>query len=251
MDSISRNWRIAAAPALIVATWAWFEAAASGQVVAFQPQISAILNGSAMQVTPVVSADRRYVRVSVNAYFNTVNGFTTYTAPLGAVSGGGIGGGGIGGGGGGQGGLGGGLGGIGGGGGGVGGNGGLAGMGGPIGGMGMGGSILPANGFAASGTYLAGDFTPRAAAAVGMGSGATNDPFGPAGVIPMRAAVPGEGPADPAMAEQSDRPDPFGFAGVPDEPSVRASGAGRSGSGRRATARKAPRRPSTPAKRRR
>jgi hypothetical protein len=68
-----------------------------------------------MTVTPAVSADRRYVRLSVDAYFNVVNGFSSFTTPLGAVSGsggGGLGGGGMGGG---LGGMGGGLGGVGGG----------------------------------------------------------------------------------------------------------------------------------------
>jgi hypothetical protein len=51
-----------------------------------------------MTVTPAVSADRRYVRLNVNAYFNAINGFTNFTTPLGAVSGGGAAGGGAGGG---------------------------------------------------------------------------------------------------------------------------------------------------------
>ena len=55
-----------------------------------------------MTVTPVVSADRRYVRLSVNAFFNDFNGFTTFSFPGGAVSGGGFGGFGGGGGGGGN-----------------------------------------------------------------------------------------------------------------------------------------------------
>ena len=46
-----------------------------------------------MTVTPVVSPDRRYVRLTVNAYFNAINGFTNFTTPLGAVGGGGGGGG--------------------------------------------------------------------------------------------------------------------------------------------------------------
>ena len=88
---------------------------------AFTPNIGIAANGETMTVTPAVTADRRYVRLSVNAFFNTVNGFTPFTTPLGAVGGvgaggGGLGGGGLGGlGGGGLGGLGGGLGGVGGG----------------------------------------------------------------------------------------------------------------------------------------
>jgi hypothetical protein len=84
--------------------------------VAFEPIIGSAPTGETMTVTPAVSADRRYVRLSVNGFFNTVNGFTSFTTPLGAVggvgaSGGGLGGGGLGGG---LGGLGGGLGGVGG-----------------------------------------------------------------------------------------------------------------------------------------
>ena len=44
-----------------------------------------------MTVTPVVSADRRYVRVSVNAFFNDLNGFSTFSFPGAAVAGGGAG----------------------------------------------------------------------------------------------------------------------------------------------------------------
>jgi hypothetical protein len=84
--------------------------------VAFDPIIGSAPTGETMTVTPAVSADRRYVRLSVNPFFNTVNGFTAFNTPLGAVggvgaSGGGLGGGGLGGG---LGGLGGGLGGVGG-----------------------------------------------------------------------------------------------------------------------------------------
>lgn len=83
--------------------------------VAFDPIVGAAPTGETMTVTPAVSADRRYVRLSVNAFFNTVNGFSSFTTPLGAVGGVGSGGGGLGGGaGGGLGGLGGGLGGVGG-----------------------------------------------------------------------------------------------------------------------------------------
>ena len=85
-----------------------------GQAVAFTPNIAAAPTGQTMTVTPVVTPDRRYVRLSVNPFFNVINGFSSFTTPLGAVSGaGGVGGGG---GGGGLGGLGGGgLGGVGGG----------------------------------------------------------------------------------------------------------------------------------------
>jgi hypothetical protein len=71
-----------------------------------------------------------------------------------------------------------------------------------------------------------------------MGSGGAIDPFGQSGVIPMRAAVPNESQADF-----------FGFADVPEGPSVRASG--RTAAARRQAARKSTRRPTTTAKRRR
>ena len=82
MTTIVGKWRAAAAW-----PWSWRQRSgparsARSQVVAYQPQVASILNGAALQVTPVVSADRRYVRMTLNPYFNTVNGFTTYTAPL-------------------------------------------------------------------------------------------------------------------------------------------------------------------------
>lgn len=245
MTPIGRKWK-AAAMGLVVAGGAWFNDAARGQsAVAYTPQVSGILNGAAMQVTPVVSADRRYVRVSVNAYFNTVNGFSTYSAPLGAVSGGGSGS--IGGGGGG--GLGGGLGGLGGGGGagaagggGVGAGGGFAGMNGPIGGMGMSGPTGPMMGYAQTGNYLAGDFPP-AAAAMGMGGDGGNDPFGRTGVIPMQAGPPIGAPGD--AAANAAAADPFGFEAVPNIDSMRP--AKRAAASRKKAVRRSSRRPKTTA----
>jgi hypothetical protein len=60
---------------------------ARGQAIAFEPVIGQALTGSTLGITPVVSADRRYVRLSVNPSFNVLNGFTTIGIP-GAVSGG-------------------------------------------------------------------------------------------------------------------------------------------------------------------
>jgi hypothetical protein len=60
---------------------------ARGQAIAYQPVIGLAPTGSTLTVTPVVSADRRYVRLSVNPYFNVLNGFSTFGIP-GAVSGG-------------------------------------------------------------------------------------------------------------------------------------------------------------------
>jgi hypothetical protein len=57
--------------------------------IAYVPEVGFIPTGATMTVTPVVSADRRYVRVSVNAFFNDLNGFSTFSFPGAAVSGGG------------------------------------------------------------------------------------------------------------------------------------------------------------------
>ena len=97
-------------------------ATSKAQAVAFMPGIGSFPNGAMMSATPVVSADRRYVRLTVNPQFTVLQGFDSYSVP-GAVTGGG------------QTGIGG-LGGIGGagggGGGGIGGGVGFAGMNGPI-----------------------------------------------------------------------------------------------------------------------
>jgi hypothetical protein len=55
--------------------------------IAFVPGIGFIPSGATMTVTPAVSADRRYVRLSVQPFFNSLNGFTNFSIP-GAVSGG-------------------------------------------------------------------------------------------------------------------------------------------------------------------
>jgi hypothetical protein len=67
---------------------------ARGQV-AFQPVVGSFPNGVSMSVTPVVSLDRRYVRLGVVPQFTALEGFDTYLVP-GAVGGGGVGGGGMG-----------------------------------------------------------------------------------------------------------------------------------------------------------
>ncbi|WP_435007840.1 hypothetical protein P12x_005105 [Tundrisphaera lichenicola] len=60
---------------------------AEAQVVGFSPTIGNLPDGVGLGVTPVVSADRRYVRLSVGAGFQTVDGFQTLGVP-GAVGGG-------------------------------------------------------------------------------------------------------------------------------------------------------------------
>jgi hypothetical protein len=69
---------------------------ANAQGVGFTPGISTIPDGVSLNVTPVVSADRRYVRLSLAPQFQTVNGFSNFPIPA-AIAGGGNGGGGLGG----------------------------------------------------------------------------------------------------------------------------------------------------------
>ena len=64
---------------------------ASAQAVAFQPGVASFPNGVSMSVAPVVSADRRYVRLGVTPYFTGLQGFDTFPVPA-AVGGGGFGG---------------------------------------------------------------------------------------------------------------------------------------------------------------
>ena len=47
-----------------------FNLSGAGQAIAFEPQVSPFFSGPFIGVTPVVSADRRYVRLSMNASFN-------------------------------------------------------------------------------------------------------------------------------------------------------------------------------------
>ncbi len=55
--------------------------------IAYTPEIGAIPSGVTMTITPAVSADRRYVRLSVNAFFNDLNNIQTFSFPGGAVGG--------------------------------------------------------------------------------------------------------------------------------------------------------------------
>jgi hypothetical protein len=63
---------------------------ALGQAIGFQPIPAPLPSGAMLDVTPAVSADRRYVRLGINVSFNEISGFTTYSVPA-AVSGGGAG----------------------------------------------------------------------------------------------------------------------------------------------------------------
>jgi hypothetical protein len=71
------------------------EAARAQGAVAFAPVVVPFPNGISMGVTPVVSADRRYVRLGVQPQFVALTGIETYTIP--AAVRGGVGNGGIGG----------------------------------------------------------------------------------------------------------------------------------------------------------
>ena len=44
---------------------------------AFNPTVSSLPDGVGLSVTPAVTADRRYVRLSINAGFQTIDGFRT------------------------------------------------------------------------------------------------------------------------------------------------------------------------------
>jgi hypothetical protein len=61
---------------------------AHGQAVGFAPIPAPLPSGVILDITPSVSADRRYVRLNVGASFNDILGFTTYSVPA-AVGGGG------------------------------------------------------------------------------------------------------------------------------------------------------------------
>jgi hypothetical protein len=89
-----------AASALLAALLMMTPGRAEAQAVAFYPNVGSVPDGVNLSVVPVVTADRRYVRLALNANFSTINGFNSFPVP-GAVSGGGSGGtGGLGGGGG-------------------------------------------------------------------------------------------------------------------------------------------------------
>ncbi len=60
---------------------------ARAQAVAFQPVVGSFPQGATMSATPVVSADRRYVRLTLNPQFTGLEGFDNYAVPA-AVSGG-------------------------------------------------------------------------------------------------------------------------------------------------------------------
>jgi hypothetical protein len=191
MTMIARNWRASAALGLLVASGSWFGTEARAQI-AYTPIVSSILNGAALTAQPIVSADRRYVRLTLTPYFNTVNGFTTYSAPIGAVGGG----------------FGGGFGGFG---------GGFAGFGG-----GVAGPTVTTAAYRDTGTYAAGNYPPPAARQR-IGTDTATDPFGQEEVAPMRDGMADRSPAAPAKARAWDKVNPSVLVGAGDQPSVRPS----------------------------
>jgi hypothetical protein len=226
MAGISRTIRIAFVLGLLLTSGRCYESVAWGQAaVAFQPTIGFVPDGVILNVTPAVSADRRYVRLSVNPYFNTINGFTTYSSPLAAVGGVGFAGmNGV---------MGGGGAGVGGGGAGIGGGGGAGGVG-----FGMGGgAAYGQSGRAYTGTYTAGDY-PFSAGGIARGFGrdgfpADEDAFDQESAAANPGRDDGFGGAGPARA---DRP---AVSKAAQAQSVRATP--RSKTARRQAARKATR----------
>lgn len=244
MTGIKRIRRFAAVGVVAASAWAWGtvrSAHAQGGAIAYEPVVNWYLNGAALTATPVVSADRRYVRMTLNPYFNTVNGFTTYSAQVGAVSGGGV--------------VGGGAGGFGGGG--AGGAGGLAGMNGAVGGMngpigGGGAAGFPTGPPLAinNASYLAGDFATQVSRPAGGFVGGP-DPFDQAaGSAAGNVAPPGRrfpGQAAVAGVQMRTAPSEFpDFAGNPENP---APGRSRATTSRRKATRKSTRRPAATARR--
>jgi hypothetical protein len=80
---------IVSAVGLLTLVGCGFGPGAYGQAIAYIPVPGFIPTGSTLTVTPAVSPDRRYVRLTVSPFFNTLNGFQNFTTQLGAVGGGG------------------------------------------------------------------------------------------------------------------------------------------------------------------
>jgi hypothetical protein len=78
----------------LVGVLAWasqgFENPVRGQAVGFQPVVGSFPSGTTLDVTPAVTADRRYVRMSVNPFFNNLLGFDTFSVPAAVTGGAGV-----------------------------------------------------------------------------------------------------------------------------------------------------------------
>ena len=87
---MKRNNRWLTVSLLGFVSWALadFAVPVHGQAIGFQPIPAPLPSGVMLDVTPSVSADRRYVRLGVNVGFNDLLGFTSYSVPA-AVGGGG------------------------------------------------------------------------------------------------------------------------------------------------------------------
>lgn len=80
--------RLGASIAALALALVLLPAEASGQAVGFAPQIGYAPDGAVLYVTPVASADRRYVRMTLSPQFYGFQGFETVSVPA-AVGGGG------------------------------------------------------------------------------------------------------------------------------------------------------------------
>jgi hypothetical protein len=87
MSGVTRLRIVVVLLGLVAGVGPAFDSSALAQGIAFQPEVSPLFSGALVGVTPVVSADRRYVRMSLNVSFSQINGFTNYSVPA-AVSGG-------------------------------------------------------------------------------------------------------------------------------------------------------------------
>jgi hypothetical protein len=222
MAGICRQLGAVTALGLVVAG-GWFDTAARGQgAVAFQPTIGFIPIGSTLTVTPVVSADRRYVRLTLSPFFNSFNGFTPFSTQLAAVGG-------------------------------IGGAGGFAGMNGVIAADGFGGAGVGMESGAASsqgGSFFAGNgafggFPFPAGEGGGFGGGGLPPFMGPMG--PGTAAGPNAWPGAEPVRDGPWPWDPPAFSATDDGRAVRAA---RPARGHRPAARKPTRRPRAAAGRR-
>jgi hypothetical protein len=79
---------------VLVGLLAWssqgFDKSVRGQAVGFQPVVGSFPSGTTLDVTPAVTADRRYVRLSVNPFFNNLLGFDTFSVPAAVTGGAGV-----------------------------------------------------------------------------------------------------------------------------------------------------------------